>query len=196
MSENILQYTIADQSKQQTPPFRLTLGESGLYWCGFKQANVMSDEHDKKTTGPSDPSVWVDEHGDYLYNYAYSRLRNETAAEDAVQETFLAGLKGRQSFSGASSERTWLVGILKHKVIDYWRKAMRETPSDQLDSLPCESEKVMQESGKWTGAWIPERSPLDWGDNPGSNLDKKEFWEVLDRCLKGLPDRITSCSSR
>lgn len=150
----------------------------------------MNDDHERQKTRASDPTVWVNQHGDYLYNYAYSRLRNEIAAEDAVQETFLAALKGRRSFSGASSERTWLIGILKHKVVDYWRQAVREIPSGQVDTLLCESEKVMRDSGEWKGAWIPDRSPLDWGDDPSGNLEKKEFWKVMDSCIKALPPRM------
>ena len=64
-------------------------------------------------SGPlSDPERWVDEHGDYLFKYALSRLRDPVKAEDAVQETFLAALKGGKSFQGRSAEKSWLVGTL------------------------------------------------------------------------------------
>ena len=75
-----------------------------------------------------DPGKWLDDHGDYLFKYASFRLRDDTAAEDAVQETFLAALKAYERFEGRGSERTWLVGILKHKIIDHFRKASREAP--------------------------------------------------------------------
>src|ERR1700745_3225807 len=75
-----------------------------------------------------DPNRWLDEHGDYLFKYASFRLRDDTAAEDAVQETFLAALKAYRKFEGRGSERTWLVGILKHKVVDHFRKIQREAP--------------------------------------------------------------------
>jgi len=64
----------------------------------------------------------VDEHGDYLYRYAYSRLKNTSAAEDTVQEALLAAYQARHRFSGEGSERAWLMGILKHKIVDYIRK--------------------------------------------------------------------------
>ena len=75
---------------------------------------------------PPDPSVWLAEHGDYLFKYAVFRLRDATLAEDAVQETLLAALQAYHSFAGRGSERTWLVGILKHKVMDHFRRVCRE----------------------------------------------------------------------
>ena len=68
-------------------------------------------------------------HGDYLFKYALMRLRDPAKAEDAVQETFLAALKGGKSFAGRSAEKSWLVGVLKNKIYDHYRKASRETPS-------------------------------------------------------------------
>ena len=76
-----------------------------------------------------DPAKWVEAHGNYLYRFALGRLRNPELAKNAVQETFLAALKARKRFSGKSSERTWLIGILKHKIIDYFRTQYREVPS-------------------------------------------------------------------
>src|SRR6266487_4458723 len=76
----------------------------------------------------ADPGRWLDDHGDYLFKYAVFRLRDSTAAEDAVQETFLAALKAYTKFEGRGSERTWLVGILKHKITDHFRRVVRETP--------------------------------------------------------------------
>lgn len=59
------------------------------------------------------PSEWVNQHGDYLYNYAYSRVQLKESDEDLVQETFIPALKAQQSFRGDSSEITWLIAILK-----------------------------------------------------------------------------------
>jgi RNA polymerase sigma factor (sigma-70 family) len=73
------------------------------------------------------PTAWVDDHGDFLFRYALMRLRDETAAEDLVQETLLAAIQSLASYAGKSSERTWLTSILKHKIIDYYRRQARET---------------------------------------------------------------------
>ena len=96
---------------------------------------------DSASTGPSasqnaglsDPGRWVEEYGDYLFRYALMRLRDPSRAEDMVQETFLAALKGGRSFAGRSAEKTWLVGILKNKIADYFRKASRETSFTDLN---------------------------------------------------------------
>ncbi len=80
----------------------------------------------------SDPETWVDRYGDYLFKLALFRLRDATKAEDAVQETFLAALKGGKGFCGESSEKAWLAGILKHKIYDYFRRASRETSFTDL----------------------------------------------------------------
>ena len=80
----------------------------------------------KAERGLSDPERWVELYGDYLFRYAVLRLRDASKAEDAVQETFLAALKGGKTFAGLSAEKSWLVGILKNKISDHFRKASRE----------------------------------------------------------------------
>src|SRR5215831_4107233 len=69
---------------------------------------------------------WVETHADYLFNFAIGQVRDPSVAEDIVQETFLAAVKAHDTFSGQSSQRTWLTGILRHKIYDYLRKSCRE----------------------------------------------------------------------
>ncbi len=153
----------------------------------------MSESSSYQNGSGTDPLSWVKTYGDYLYNYAYSRLRDESAAEDAVQETFLAALKAREKFGGRSSERTWLTGILKHKVVDSIRKRFRGQPNSDENPLPAEKEHVMNPpDGDWAGHWAPDRTPIDWGNKPDTYLENKEFWEILDACLKGLPERFAA----
>lgn len=139
-----------------------------------------------------DPQRWLDEHGDYLYNFAFARLRNEAAAEDVVQETFLAGLKSQDRFAGGSTERTWLIGILKHKIVDCIRKRGRELTVEDPETIHCEREGWILTEGEWKGHWdvFNEKGPIDWGDNPASFLEKKEFWQKLQECLLALPPRM------
>ena len=83
------------------------------------------------------------EHRPYLMRYARLQLRNDAWAEDAVSETMLAALSKPQSFGNRSQLKTWLVGILKHKVIDLLRQRQREVcldtdegdGGDELDAL-------------------------------------------------------------
>ena len=125
----------------------------------------------------ADPSEWVDRYGDFLFRYAMLRVRDRSAAEDVVQETFLAALAGRKSFSGGSSESTWLVGILKHKIADHFRKRAREAP------LP-EAEPSGNDPFDRRGHWNP--GPFDWGGDPEDLLRRKDFLDRFLECLSGL----------
>ncbi len=132
----------------------------------------------------SSPEQWVDEHGDALYRFALSRLQNPSAAEDVVQETFLAALKARKQFSGRSPERTWLIGILKHKIVDLVRKESRERPAEEIDDLPSDADLLFDPAGRW------RTGPLEWQVHPEKILERKEFRAVLQRCLSNLPKRL------
>ncbi len=144
------------------------------------------------STSPlSDPTHWVDLHGDILYRFALSRLRDPFEAENAVQETFLSALKARDSFSGKSSERTWLIGILKHKIIDTYRKKYRETPVSSLQN----DEESMTIDSFFDQTEHPLKYPSDWSADPRELAKNKEFWGVLEKCLKKLPKATSSAFS-
>src|SRR5215813_4512636 len=94
-----------------------------------------------------DPNKWLDSHGDYLYRYALVRVREASLAEDLLQETLLAAVRSYQTHAGRSSERTWLVGIMKHKVIDYFRRLARH---GQFQLIPeDEDTEWFEKSGPW-----------------------------------------------
>jgi len=133
-------------------------------------------------------SEWVDEFGDYLFRYAVARVRNEALAEDLVQETFLAAIRGQERFSGRSSVKTWLTGILKHKIIDHYRKAYREPLISDLSPLDEAQDKQFNEWGHWLmNDVVP---PRKWKDEQIENLDRKEFWVYFKKCADELPERI------
>jgi RNA polymerase sigma-70 factor (ECF subfamily) len=124
-----------------------------------------------------------------LFRYALVRLRDRAAAEEVVQETFVAALKGREQFKGRASERTWLVGILKHKIIDYFRKRSREIPVSDLAPSGDPPEDIFDNNGKW------KTEPGAWGDDPANVLEKKEFWKTFKECMGGLPGRLADVFS-
>ncbi len=130
-----------------------------------------------------DPDRWVEEHGDIMFRYAYVRLKDHAVAEDIVQETFLAAMKARERYQGRSSERSWLMGILRHKLIDYLRKAAREV---KIDDQPegFEDSLLFRESG------IPHWRPPKWQFNPRKVFEQKEFWDVFSHCLAKLDKRM------
>jgi RNA polymerase sigma-70 factor (ECF subfamily) len=129
------------------------------------------------------PEDWLTEHGDALYRHAYARLRDAMAAEDAVQETLLAALRGREGFAGRSSARTWLIGILNHKVADILRRRSRERNLNQAETgdEPLE-DLLFAADGHW------RHPPAAWGD-PDAVLEQQTFWEAFARCLETLPPR-------
>ena len=127
----------------------------------------------------------LDSYRGYLMRVARLQLRDEALAEDVVQETLLAAIAG-SGFSGKSSLRTWLTGILKHKIIDAIRRKQREpvvvSAFAEFDvEIDIEDfDALFKENGGW------ESKPADWG-NPEAALDRSQFFEVMDFCLERLP---------
>lgn len=128
-----------------------------------------------------DPTIWLEKYGDYLYRYAIFRMRDPSAAEDAVQETLLAALKSSKRFAGRSNERTWLVGILKHKISDYFRQHHETTIDDTLTD---------QDFFENDGSWKREARPVGWDTNPELQLRSKEFQRTLEFCINRLPENL------
>ena len=149
------------------------------------------DQPDVNQPGLSDPERWVDEHGDYLFKYAMIRLRDPAKAEDAVQETFLAALKGGQKFQGRSAEKSWLVGILKNKIFDYFRKAGRETSFTDLEFYRDEESDRFVADGLGQGGWIHELGPQEW-HRQGESLDNELFWQTYRDCAGKLPAKVAA----
>jgi len=142
----------------------------------------------KRDRTQTDPDRWVDEHGDCLFRYALVRVRRREVAEDLVQETLLAAIRSREKFAGQSSERSWLTGILKHKISDYFRKLGRETSFTDLESLADEfSEKFVPE-----GYWVHVKGPKEWKPESDEVVHRAEFWQTMRHCLDKLPERIAN----
>ncbi len=133
-------------------------------------------------TGALRPEDWLQAHGDALYRYALARVRDRTLAEDLVQETLLAALRGRSGFAGRAAERTWLIAILKNKVIDHFRKHAREQSLDALEDPDELIEAQFEVDGHW-------RSPPGAWSNPVAAFENEEFWGRFAECLEGLPER-------
>jgi RNA polymerase sigma-70 factor (ECF subfamily) len=138
----------------------------------------------------SDPARWLQDHGDYLFRYARRRLYTDELAEDAVQETLLAALKARQQFAAASSERTWLTGILKHKIVDLIRINAREVTASAGggEDDPGDWEALFDQSGHWLETF------RDWG-NPDSELEKSRIRQALDECFRRLKPALAQIFS-
>lgn len=131
----------------------------------------------------SDPEGWLARHGDALFRYARCRLRDQAAAEDLVQETFLAALKAQQDFRGESAERTWLIGILRHKLVDHLRRRCREQPL----APDAEGDAVVDAMFGADGHF--RRPPGQWDADPDELAQRREFWLVFEACRSELPER-------
>lgn len=134
----------------------------------------------------SDPEFWVDKYADYLYRYALTRLREKRLAEDMVQETFLAALKSKNSFAGQSSEKTWLTGILKNKIMDHFRKAHREVPIEDVINFQSVDDDF-ETGGNNSGQWKINKRPADWMIDSSDPAEINEFWKFLELCLSRIP---------
>jgi RNA polymerase sigma-70 factor (ECF subfamily) len=130
------------------------------------------------------PETWFAEHGDYLFRFAMVRLRNPELAEDVVQETLLAALEGRDQYKGQAGVRTWLVGILKHKIIDYFRKNSHEFSISNLAPSDDSREDIFDREGNW------RIKPAAWRNDPLEILEKREFWRTFEGCMSELPQRL------
>ncbi|HEY2961338.1 MAG TPA: sigma-70 family RNA polymerase sigma factor [Pyrinomonadaceae bacterium] len=147
------------------------------------------------TTSPDirpclDPTDWLGEHGDYLYRYALMRVRDTAAAEDLLQETLLAAMGSYQAHEGRSSERTWLIGIMRHKVVDYFRRLAR-TPEFQMSNEAGRDDlDWFENQGPWRGHWREDQAPIRWPVDAVKLLESREFWEIFDRGLALLSPQM------
>jgi len=154
-------------------------------------SSTNAGNHHPQQPGASrslDPSAWIDAHGDVLYRYALVRVRRPEVAEDLVQETLLAAWGARDGFQGQSAERTWLIGILRHKIMDHLRSRSRglgETVS-HTDWL----QDFFDERGRWL------RMPDPAAVKPETLLENKEFWDIFDQCMDALAPRAREAFAR
>ena len=126
-----------------------------------------------------DPEDWVDVYGDTLYRFALSRLRDANAAEEVVQETFLAGIRNQSQFSGRGSQGAWLVGIMRRKILDYVK--LRARHQQQVSDEDFDPTSVLfDESGHWRQGVLPTTAPEE-------HLESRELWAVVQSCLSQLP---------
>lgn len=128
------------------------------------------------------------EHRPVLFRYALLTLRDPEWADDAVQETLLAAWQSAAAFQGKAGLRTWLIGILKHKIADHWRRMEREVVTDtfdlnEMDAKENEDDDFFLGNGNW------HSGPNTWQD-PEAALKQQEFWAVYETCQNNLPAKM------
>jgi RNA polymerase sigma-70 factor (TIGR02943 family) len=120
-----------------------------------------------------------------LLKIARLQLRNDTWAEDVVSETLIAALEGAQDFAGTSQLKTWVVGILKHKIIDQFRRSSREVSVEAaVEAAEVESyDELFHASGHFA-------SPVPAWGNPETALGETQFLQILQACVDKLPSSL------
>lgn len=135
------------------------------------------ESHDRLT------EALLAEHRPVLFRYALLHLRDDHLAEDAVQETLLAAWQSASSFEGKARLRTWLIGILKHKVADHWRRSPPEVIATEIEDAEGDEDDFFQSNGDWNGG------PNTWSD-PEAALKQQEFWAIYETCQNNLPPKM------
>ena len=147
-------------------------------------SSTITSQPSQITPGLSHPDTWLDSYGDYLYRYALFRLNEPAVAEDVVQETLLCAIKAQENFSGAASERMWLLGIMRHKIVDHIRKSQRESlVYREPTAISDMSEDVFDAHGQWN-------TNISSWSHPDKSLEQEQFWPILNDCIANLPPKL------
>ena len=128
------------------------------------------------------PNNWISEYSDYLFNYTISRVNDREMAQDLVSETFLAGLKSMSNFKGEASERTWLISILKRKIIDHYRKI-------NSNKGKAEVRMTYNSESEAEGDWLEERVADPFDKTAEDKLENSELGNAIHECLGKLPQK-------
>lgn len=128
------------------------------------------------------PNKWIDRYADYLFNYTISRVNNKEMAQDLVQDTFLAALKSMKNFKGEASERTWLISILKRKIIDHYRKINSKKGK-------AEVRIIYNNATETEGDWLEEQVADPFDKTAEDTIQNEELGNAIFDCLSKLPKK-------
>lgn len=128
------------------------------------------------------PNNWISAYSDYLFHFTITRVNDREIAKDLVSETFLAGLKSMANFKGEASERTWLISILKRKIIDHYRK---------INSNKGKAEVRMNYNSDTDseGDWLEERVADPFDKTAEDKIENSELGDAIYDCLVKLPEK-------
>ena len=137
------------------------------------------------------PTSWVTSYGDYLFSYAVLKVGDRPTAEDLVQETFIAAIKGKDGFKGESSEKTWLVTILKNKITDFYRKndILRNAAEYVSDTEADFSDHFFDRDD---GHWRSNAEPGYWAESADGDFNTAEFGRILEMCMHKMPPNLVA----
>ncbi len=145
----------------------------------------MAPHRSSRDDSTHDPEQWVDLYGNYMYRYALSRVGDTETAQDLVQEALVAAINAFERFQGRSSIKTWLIAILKRKIVDHYRQKSNRQTTDDIETIANRVDALFDDTGHW------KVKPNEWTVNPGLAYEQQEFMDVLYRCLAELPTRLS-----
>ncbi len=122
-----------------------------------------------------------------MIKFASLQLRDDSLAEDVVQEALMGAMANVKNFSGKSALKTWVFSILRNKIVDQIRQKSRTTNISSLSPEEASLDQAFESLFKTNAHWTPQARPTDWG-NPEESLRQQRFWEVFDACLNHLPE--------
>ena len=137
-----------------------------------------------------EPDKWIERYADALFAYAFARINRQDVAEDLVQDTFFSALKAKDTFQFNSSEKTWLVAILKRKIIDYYRKKSTQNELNIFDKDAKDDfmNHFFESEGR-SDHWTDASGPLPWRQDFETKVESEEFYHILKNCLGKLPEK-------
>ncbi|MCK7591892.1 sigma-70 family RNA polymerase sigma factor [Subsaxibacter sp. CAU 1640] len=127
------------------------------------------------------PNNWIDLYSDYLFNYTITRVNDREIAKDLIQDTFVAGLKSMKNFKGEANERTWLISILKRKIIDYYRKINSNKGKAEV--------RMTYVNDDQEGDWLEERAEDDGQLNAEETIENSELGDAIYNCMDKLSEK-------
>jgi len=130
-------------------------------------------------------SAQVIELRDKMMRFAILQMRDQHAAEDAVQDALLAAYNKRDSFTGGSSLDTWVFSILRNRIIDLLRSSTRQTMNFQS----VEDDEQLDALFAGNDHWHAQGKPKSWG-KPEEVLDNEQFWQVFDICMNSMKEQL------
>lgn len=138
-----------------------------------------------------EPDRWIERYSDALFSYAIMRINKKEVAEDLVQDTFFSALKAKDSFLHNASEKTWLIAILKRKIIDHYRKKSTQSELNIFDRDAKDSfmNHFFDSAEKSDGHWSEAGTPKEWGQNFETKVESDEFYNILQNCMGKLPEK-------
>lgn len=144
----------------------------------------MTSQRGSADINETGPETWVDLYGNHLYRYALSRVSDVETAQDLVQEALAAGIQSYHRFKNQSSIKTWLIAILKRKIVDHYRHLRARRQIEGITSTTESIDHPFNSRGNW------QVTPNEWAVNPDSTYEQKEFLDILYHCLAGIPQRL------